>query len=90
MNEVDPAATLLQLSLGGINSMTDWVTTLKTNEHDVCHQLRHLDLRADDFVARPSEDDLASLLGEGDAPRSRARCRPSSAKAACNELALGT
>jgi hypothetical protein len=65
MGEVDPAATLLQLSLIGITSLTDRVTILGRIEHDLRHRLRHLDLRADDLVARPSDDDLASLAGEG-------------------------
>ena len=63
--EVDPAATLLQLSLIGITSMTDRVAILGRIEHDLRHRLRHLDLRAGDLVARPSDDDLASLAGEG-------------------------
>jgi hypothetical protein len=65
MSEVDPAATLLQLSLVGITGMTDRVAILGGIEHDLRHRLRHLDLRADDLVARPSDDDLAALLGEG-------------------------
>lgn len=65
MHQVDPAATLLQLSLVGITSMTDRVAILGRIEHDLRHRLRHLDLRADDFVARPSDDDLASLAREG-------------------------
>ena len=65
MGEVDPAATLLQLSLIGITSMTDRVAIFGRIEHDLRHRLRHLDLRADDLVARPSDEDLASLSGEG-------------------------
>ncbi len=65
MGEVDPAATLLQLSLVGITSMTDRVAILGSIEHDLRHRLRDLDLRANDLVARPSDDDLASLAGEG-------------------------
>jgi len=65
MGKVDPAATLLQLSLVGITSMTDRVAILGRVKNDLRHRLRHLDLRADDLVARPSDDDLASLAGEG-------------------------
>ena len=65
IGEVDPAATLLQLSLIGITSMTDRVAILGRIEHDLRHRLRHLDLRADDLVARPSDEDFASLSGEG-------------------------
>lgn len=35
MCEVDPAATLLQLSLGGITSMTYRVANLGRSEHDL-------------------------------------------------------
>jgi hypothetical protein len=45
--------------------MTDRVAILGRLEHDLRHRLRHLDLRADDLVARPSNDDLASLAREG-------------------------
>jgi hypothetical protein len=65
MREVDPSATLLQLSLVSITSMTDRVAILGRIEHDPWHRLRHLDLRADDLVAKPSDDDLASLAREG-------------------------
>ena len=44
MREVDPAATLLRLSLAGITSMTDRVAILGRIEHDLRHRLRHLDL----------------------------------------------
>jgi len=61
MTEFDPAAMLLQLSLVGITSTTDRVAIPGMIEHD----LRHLDLCADDLVARPSDDDVASVAGEG-------------------------
>ena len=51
MGEVDPASTLLQLSLVGITSMIDRVAILGRIEHDLRHRLRHLDLRSDDLVA---------------------------------------
>jgi hypothetical protein len=57
MREVDPSATLLQLSLLGITSMTDRVAILGRIEHDLRHRFRHLVLHADDLVARPSDDD---------------------------------
>jgi hypothetical protein len=34
-------------------------------ENDVGHRVRYLDVRSDDLVGRPSEDDLASLSVEG-------------------------
>lgn len=45
--------------------MADRAAILGRIEHDLRHRLRHLDLRADNLVARPSDDDLASLAGEG-------------------------
>ncbi|KQN24694.1 hypothetical protein ASE88_16820 [Sphingomonas sp. Leaf38] len=49
----------------GIISETDRVAILGRIEHNLRRRLRHLDLRADELVARPSDDDLASLAGEG-------------------------
>src|SRR3546814_11861952 len=34
-------------------------------ENDIGHQLRYLDVRADDLVGRPSEEDIANLAVEG-------------------------
>jgi len=62
---VDPAATLLQLTLVGITSLTDRVAMLGSLEGDLTHRLRHLAFRADDLVARPSEEDLAMFTAEG-------------------------
>jgi hypothetical protein len=45
--------------------VTDRVAILGKIEHNPWHRLRHLHLRADDLVARPSDDDLASLAREG-------------------------
>lgn len=45
--------------------MTDRVAILDRIKHDLRRRLCHPDLRADDLAARPSEDDLASLAGEG-------------------------
>jgi len=65
LNAVEPAATLLQLTLAGITSLGDRIAVLSRLEHDVAHQLRYLDVRADDLAARPSEDDIAALAVEG-------------------------
>ncbi|TCI00717.1 DNA repair exonuclease [Roseococcus sp. SYP-B2431] len=62
---IDPSATLLQLSLAGIATLIDRVAILTDLEHDLSHRLRLLDVRADDLVGRPSENDLASLAVEG-------------------------
>ncbi len=65
LNAVEPAATLLQLTLAGITSLGDRIAVLSRLEHDVAHQLRYLDVRADDLAARSSEDDIAALAVEG-------------------------
>lgn len=62
---VDAPNTLLQLKLAGITTLGDRIAMLDRLDNDVRHRLRWLDLRADDLVGRPSEEDLASLAGEG-------------------------
>jgi DNA repair exonuclease SbcCD nuclease subunit len=62
---IDPSATLLQLTLAGITGLTDRVAMLRRLAEDLGHRLRHLDVRADDLVGRPSDEDLATLAGEG-------------------------
>lgn len=63
--EIDAPNTLLQLTLAGITSLGDRISILARLENDIRHYLRMLDIRADDLVGRPSEDDLASLAVEG-------------------------
>jgi hypothetical protein len=65
LTSIDPQATLLQLSLAGISSLGDRIATLSKLENDVRHRLRYLDIRADDLIGRPSNEDLASLEVEG-------------------------
>lgn len=62
---IEPASTLLQLTLNGITSLADRLAILSTLENDIVHQLRYLEVRSSDLVGRPGEDDLASLAGEG-------------------------
>lgn len=62
---VDPAATLLEVSLAGITSLTDRVAIVGKLENDLAHRLRYLDVRASDLVGRPSDNDLATLQVEG-------------------------
>ncbi len=62
---VDPAATLLQLTLTGIIGLADRVGMLGHLEDDLDHRLRFLEIRADNLVGRPSDEDLASLAVEG-------------------------
>ena len=63
--QVEPSATLLQLSLAGIVSLSDRIAILARLDNDLRHRLRHLTVRADDLVGRPSEQDLADLQVEG-------------------------
>lgn len=65
LETIDPPATLLQLSLAGITGLTDRVAMLGRIENDLSHRIRHLDVRADDLVGRPREEDLATLAVEG-------------------------
>lgn len=62
---IDPPNTLVQLTLAGITSLSDRIAMTGRLENDVGHRLRLLDIRADDLVGRPSEEDLASLAVEG-------------------------
>lgn len=61
----DPPSTLLQLTLAGLTSLSDRIAILSNLESDLAHRLRFLDVRSDDLVGRPSEQDLASLAIEG-------------------------
>lgn len=63
--DVDPSATLLQLTLAGITSLSDRVSMLGHLQDDLGHRLRFLDLRADNLVGRPTDEDLAGLAVEG-------------------------
>ena len=63
--ETDPASTLLQLTLAGITALSDRIAILSNLESDLAHRLRFLDVRSDDLVGRPTEEDLASLAVEG-------------------------
>lgn len=65
LETIDPPSTLLQLSLAGITSLGDRVAMLQSLESDITHRLRFLDIRSDDLVGRPSDDDLAGLAVEG-------------------------
>lgn len=65
LGEIDPPRTLLRLTLAGITSLSDRIAMLSHLEHDVGHQLRYLDVRSDDLVGRPTEEDLETLAVEG-------------------------
>lgn len=65
LGAIGPQTTLLQLSLAGITGLSDRIAILSRLEDDIRHRLRYLDIRADDLVGRPSDEDLASLAVEG-------------------------
>lgn len=62
---IDPASSLLELSLSGITSLSDRVAVLERLENDLRHRVRYLDVRDEDLAGRPSDDDLAALTVEG-------------------------
>jgi len=62
---IDAPRTLLRLTLAGITSLGDRVGMMGRLENDISHQLRYVDVRADDLVGRPSEEDIANLAVEG-------------------------
>lgn len=65
LTAIDAPNTLLQLTLAGITGLSDRLAILGRLENDVRHRMRLLDVRADDLIGRPSEDDLSSLAIEG-------------------------
>lgn len=65
LSAIDAPTTLLRLSLAGITSLTDRIAILGRLENELGHQLRYLDIREDDLVGRPSEEDIANLAVEG-------------------------
>lgn len=65
LKEIDPASSLLQLTLAGIGALSDRIAILSHLASDLAHRLRFLEVRADDLVGRPTEEDLASLAVEG-------------------------
>ena len=65
LEAINPPSTLLQLSLAGITTLGDRVAMLQSLESDFMHRLRFLDIRSDDLVGRPNEEDLAGLAVEG-------------------------
>ncbi len=65
LDTIDPPATLLTLTLGGIVALSDRIAILDAIDSDLSHRLRYCDARTDALVGQPSADDLASLTGEG-------------------------
>ncbi|MET3762162.1 DNA repair exonuclease [Sphingomonas sp. UYEF23] len=92
LGAIDPSATLLDLTLAGITSLTDRVAMLGRLENDVSHRVRYLDVRAADLVGRPSDDDFSQLAVEGmlglAAAKLSARIETGAADAAAAKRAL--
>lgn len=65
VSDIEPAATLLQLSLSGITGLTDRIAILGRLANELGHMLRYLEVRADDLVGRPTDADLDELRVEG-------------------------
>ena len=65
LDECDPAATLVRVTLSGITTLTDRVAILSSIEHDLAHRFRYFSFSATDLVAKPSDDDLAAFAAEG-------------------------
>ncbi|WP_226637844.1 metallophosphoesterase family protein [Novosphingobium profundi] len=75
LESVDPAATLLQLTVSGIVSLTDKTRIVNRLHDDLTHRLRFLDTREGNLSVTPSEDDMASLESEGLIGRAAVRLR---------------
>lgn len=65
LGQIEPSATLFQLSLTGIVSLSDRIGILGRLDNDLRHRLRYLTVTADDLAGRPGEQDLADLQVEG-------------------------
>lgn len=65
LRETDAPRTLLRLSLSGITDLTDQVAIHRRLNEELKDQLRYLEVRADDLVARPDEKDLEAISMEG-------------------------
>lgn len=64
-NEARLADVLLFLRLSGIVSLSDRVAITAMLEDRLAHELRHLDLEADELAARPSAEDVARIDVQG-------------------------
>lgn len=56
---------LLSLRLGGVASLAQRVDVMSTIEDRVAHELRHLDLDAEGFIAKPTVEDVARIDVQG-------------------------
>lgn len=92
LKDFEPSTTLLKLTLAGMVSLTERVAMLTRLEDDLRHQLRYLGVRDGDLVARPTDDDLASLQAEGILGQAAAllteKCQTGGSEAAAARRAL--
>lgn len=63
--EVRLSDVLLSLHLTGVTSLADRVAMISTVEDRLAHEVRHLDLDADDLSARPTVEDVAMIDVQG-------------------------
>jgi DNA repair exonuclease SbcCD nuclease subunit len=56
---------VLSLKLGGVANLSDRVAIVSSIEDRLAHELRHLDLDADDLIAKPTPDDVAQIDVQG-------------------------
>src|SRR3546814_1493475 len=61
LSAIDPAATLLRLSLAGITSLADRVALLSRIDDDPRHRLRFLAIRSDALFGRPGQQVFADF-----------------------------
>lgn len=63
--EVRLSDVLLSLHLAGVTSLADRIAMTTTVEDRLAHEVRHLDLYADDLSARPTAEDVALIDVQG-------------------------
>jgi DNA repair exonuclease SbcCD nuclease subunit len=56
---------LLSLGLSGVSSLAERVAITSAIEASLAHEVRHLDLNADELIARPTPDDVAQIDVQG-------------------------
>ena len=71
--EIDPARTLLNISMSGAASLADRVAILNVLSEELAHELRWLQVTSDQLIARPTIDDLANIDVQGTLAKAAAR-----------------
>ena len=71
--DIDPARTLLDLSLTGAVSLADRIAIHAVLSEDLAHALRWLAFDSDALIIRPTSDDLANIDVQGTLAKAAAR-----------------